>query len=428
MKKYELNLSDDNLKQTIEDDVLGRNQKIVNLIKLINNINENFIISIDGNWGTGKTFFVKQLMYIVNNFIMINNPIIRGNEQLIADFQKQNLLVYYNAWENDDHQSPLESFIFNILNEYPSWKNEVENPEDKFLLFKDALAKIVEKGSLGIFTKESFDQLKSFSDLADSINTIEEKKEALNKLLNMITVDKRILLIVDELDRCRPDYAVSVLETIKHFYNNPNITILVVTNNNQLSSTIKHFYGYDFDGYGYLNKIYDTVITLKTENLDEYTKSCCNIMKSSYLPENISNLLFHYFDFSYRECNKYMSMYRIIEPYTKHEYFDKRRGAVEASIFLPIAIAMKIKNIDLYNDFVSGKSSEFFVKFFDKSFLDNVNIEYYDWFSDIFRDKDNDNLISCAQGMYLHLFSNKRGYFEFPYMDVLSMLGNMIDF
>lgn len=107
---------------------------------------------------------------------MINNPIIRGNGQLIADFQKQNLLVYYNAWENDDHQSPLESFIFNILNEYPSWKNEIANPEDKFLLFKDALAKIVEKGSLGIFTKESFDQLKSFSDLADSINTIEEKK------------------------------------------------------------------------------------------------------------------------------------------------------------------------------------------------------------------------------------------------------------
>ena len=70
------------------------------------------------------------------------------------------------------------------------------------------------------------------------------------KIFDLLTKNNlRILLIVDELDRCKPDYAIKVLEIVKHFFNYEKITTLVVTNNNQLSECIKHVYGYNFNGY-----------------------------------------------------------------------------------------------------------------------------------------------------------------------------------
>lgn len=132
MKKYELLINDDNLFSTINDDLLGRNSKIINLMKLLNNVNENFIISIDGEWGTGKTFFIKQLIYICNNHSKIDNIKTHKDYAKVKKFSQKHLIVYYNAWENDNHDNPLESLIYNILNEYPKYKNHIENSKELF--------------------------------------------------------------------------------------------------------------------------------------------------------------------------------------------------------------------------------------------------------------------------------------------------------
>lgn len=75
------------------------------------------------------------------------------------------------------------------------------------------------------------------------------------------------------------------------------MTCIVATNNRQLSYTIKKYYGTEFDGYGYLNKIYDTVITLGTDKLEEYTKNYCGIMQYNNLPEKMSFVLFKFLNF-----------------------------------------------------------------------------------------------------------------------------------
>lgn len=54
---YELELNEENIKKTLESDVLGRNCSIYNFLDLIYSINAKCTISIDGDWGTGKTFF-----------------------------------------------------------------------------------------------------------------------------------------------------------------------------------------------------------------------------------------------------------------------------------------------------------------------------------------------------------------------------------
>lgn len=430
MKKYELLINDDNLFSTINNDWLGRNIKIINLMKLLNNVNENFIISIDGEWGTGKTFFIKQLIYICNNHSKIDNIKFHKDYAKVQEFSKKHIVVYYNAWENDNHDYPLDSLIYNILNEYPKYKNHIENSKELFGAVKPILENIIEKGSLGCITKDCFEKLKSFEDLADNIVTIEEKQSSLNKLFNkIIKSDERVLLVVDELDRCRPDYAVKLLETLKHFYNNSKLSIIVVTNNRQLSYTIKKYYGNDFDGYGYLNKIYDSVITLGIDNLENYVKKHCEIIQSTNLPENISFELFKYLNFSYRECNKYMSMYKIVEPYTDFkDSFNRNKYLFEADVLLPMALALKIKNIDNYNNFISGNGDEIIKSFLAFLEKDNDEHDYIRWLSELLPSNETESLNDVFIMEYKKVFTKRTSYDNFPYLEAISMLGNSIDF
>lgn len=63
MKKYELKPTDDNILITLENDLLDRNKDLFSFIKLIQSPISSEMITLDGKWGCGKTFFVKQLMY-----------------------------------------------------------------------------------------------------------------------------------------------------------------------------------------------------------------------------------------------------------------------------------------------------------------------------------------------------------------------------
>ena len=423
-------MTDDNLLNTINNDCLGRNSKIINLMKLLNNINDNFIISIDGEWGTGKTFFIKQLIYVCNNHSNIDNIKNHKEYAKVHEFSEKHIVVHYNAWENDNHDNPLESLIYNILNEYPKYKNQIENKKEMFEFVKSILKNIIEKGSLGCITKDCFENLKSFEDLADSIVTVEEKQSSLNKLFNkIIKSDERILLVVDELDRCRPDYAVKLLETLKHFYNNPKLSIIVVTNNRQLSYTIKKYYGNDFDGYGYLNKIYDAVITLEIENLKKYVRNYLKINKSQNLPESISFELFKYLKFSYRDCNRYMSLYKIVEPYIDFkDPFNRNKFLFESEILLPMTLALKIKNINEYNNFITGKGDEIIKSFLSFLGSDTNSDINKNWLYDFVSSKENESLEEAFIRKYKEIFMSKTDYEKFPYIEAISMLGDLSEF
>lgn len=428
MKKYELTCNDDNVLKTINEDLIERNQKLMNLIKLLNVLDKNFILSIDGDWGVGKTFFVKQLKYICDN-VNKEDHLEKLNNEVTKEFAEKYITIYYNAWENDSHNNALESLIYNILNEYPKYKKDVSNSEELYGMAIPILKNAIEKLTYGFVTKDCFDKFKTFQDLANNINTIEEKIEALNKLFDLILGhEKRLLLIVDELDRCRPDFAIKMLEVLKHFCNNDKITILVVTNNVQLTFTINNYYGDGFNGYAYLNRIYDTVITLEVENINNYARKVFNIKSSRNLPDDVSYLLFKYFKFSYRECNKYMSMYNLVKRYTKYaDDFNKDKYLFASCILMPMAIALKIHNLNEYNKFVGGNGESIIMDFLNKLDLLDDEILFEAWFRNIMHISDNENITESFVKLYKDTVTKQKGYGIFPFFDAISMLGNLID-
>lgn len=157
MNNFDLEINEENIKDTIYKNILGRNKKLVMLSKILVNQKSNTIISIDGKWGSGKTFFVKQFEYIIKNVEQFYDC--KVFEQKSIDMMKtlnqNSIIIYYNAWENDDHIDPLESIIYNVLNEFPKYKDYITNNKDMFNLFKDCMINFVEKSSLGIIKSEN---------------------------------------------------------------------------------------------------------------------------------------------------------------------------------------------------------------------------------------------------------------------------------
>jgi len=83
------------------------------------------------------------------------------------------------------------------------------------------------------------------------------------------SLDKPLVFIIDELDRCRPDFAIRLIERIKHFFDIKNIVFVLVMDKAQFSKVVCHNYGYDDNSSEeYLEKFIDFSIKLNPSKLE----------------------------------------------------------------------------------------------------------------------------------------------------------------
>lgn len=104
-------------------------------------------------------------------------------------------------------------------------------------------------------------ELRSESPL-DSLKSKKELREKVNEFFNSLLPEKgnRLIIMVDELDRCKPSYAVKLLERIKHYFTNDRITFVFSVNTYELEKTIRKYYGDDFDAGRYLSRFLTSIL------------------------------------------------------------------------------------------------------------------------------------------------------------------------
>ncbi|MDO5069862.1 MAG: P-loop NTPase fold protein [Neisseria zoodegmatis] len=272
-------------------DEFNRKPIAQNMIKLLSSDIDISPMVIDGGWGTGKTEFCQKLIALM--------------KQERPDYQ----LVYVDAFRSDHSGEPLLALLAQIIKDCTpeDQANGEPSPKRKELTKKFAkaagfVAKTVAKAAAGHLLKQSVENLadewqqdvgnETDSDQVAEIisNTMvkvsdkaidstveillkeqieaEKNLEALRKCLSEFANEKPIILFVDELDRCRPDYAVEMLETIKHVFDVPNVQVVLVTNTRQLRAAINHRYGLAVDSQRYLDKFLKYSFTLSEKSLD----------------------------------------------------------------------------------------------------------------------------------------------------------------
>ena len=256
-------------------DEFNRKPIAENIIKLLTSPIDLSPMVIDGGWGTGKTEFCQKL--------------IRLMQQQHPDYQP----IYIDAFRSDHSGEPLLALLAEIIKSCTPEDTDGQQSERKRLTRE--ISKLVKFGiKTGAnalshyFLKQSVDDLaeefqqitsdeqeaknaaETVTDVAAKITdyTIDATVEALLKeqieaeknletlkaCLKELAADKPIILFIDELDRCRPDYAVDMLEVIKHVFDIENVKVVLVTNTKQLRAAINHRYGVEVDAQKYLDK------------------------------------------------------------------------------------------------------------------------------------------------------------------------------
>jgi len=206
---------------------------------------------IDGSWGTGKTEFCNKLIHLIEN----------GD----SGFRT----VYIDAFKADHADEPLMTLLAAVLKIIPD--------ADRPSLIQKALPAIrfgakatLKAGVSWVLRQDAVDlkddleqELKKIGD--DAINktieslltdhiAAEESIKTLKDSLRKVAIKKPIVVFIDELDRCRPDFAVAILESIKHIFEVEGVQFVLITNSEQLRASINHCYGSAIDAQRYLDK------------------------------------------------------------------------------------------------------------------------------------------------------------------------------
>ncbi len=238
-----------------------------------------YVLLLEDNFGMGKTHFSTRFAYYLRN----------------CDIDT----IYFSAWENDYIEQPFISFSKEIIKyskQHASSWNEFKNTSKAIFHLVLNLTKSTNIsaniGPIGI----SADMEKAIEAVENFINTFIEHDDYLisfkKSLRDFITSlpTHRLVIIVDELDRCRPDYAMKTLEIIKHFFDIKGLFIIVPTNEYSLRKCVKALYGIDeengqnLENEYYFNKFF-------TDKLNLYEPDYLKLVQTIITQEQVQTLL-----------------------------------------------------------------------------------------------------------------------------------------
>ncbi len=338
------------------DDLLGRKTEVENLTPIVLNVPTPLVIAIDAPWGSGKTTFVKLWKSYLN---------------------KKNIkYIYFNAWETDYADDPL----IVLVSELDKWA--VENAKEPRIsdwrknikrtlpgIAKRSAIAAAKAATLGILELDkqqegvAADLLGGItSDLLDNFNkqtkSISEFKYIIREVLKNLGDQNNLVIFIDELDRCRPSYAIELLERIKHLFDLERLIFILSTDTIQLSHSICAIYGNEFDAKRYLQRFIDIDYSLKKPKNIEYIKSqvkslgiekyFSDIGASVLCDELIDSYVFltKRFDLKLRDINLFLTRTSLILRETSNDIFSN----IYILVFLLI---LRDKNKELYEKYIA---------------------------------------------------------------------------
>lgn len=375
MMSFELQPTHENILSSFEKDIFGRNIDVLRFTELLDSIETNCSIALDARWGAGKTFFVKQTKLVLDAFnTHINNPNGNDNEHVREiwdkikasnkpDLQPQ-ISVYYDAWENDNDDDPILSLVYSILQSASVNFSFSKTP--RFLKIASSIAETISGKSVVAI----HDALQK-EDPMEHIRTEKNLQEQIAEFLDSLLAERgnRLVIFVDELDRCNPAFAVRLLERIKHYFSNDRITFVFSVNLAELQHTVRKHYGEGFNATRYLDRFFNLRIDLPPAKMNRFYDEIG--LNDRYYYEEVCRAIIEQNHFTLRETIRFYCMskaaaYVPLHNDTKYSFaFPSGRGTLFCLMFLvPIMCGLKICDYTRYEAFITGKDSSPLHEFF----------------------------------------------------------------
>ena len=251
------------------NDLLNRRPSIEALTNVLGALHGPCVLALDSEWGGGKTTFIKMWA-----------AYLRNEGYPVAEF---------NAWETDFSGDPFVALSSKLEEHFDAVSPDAAARDTRS--FAEAAKRLalraapvaIRIASQGLLDAGSLEQAlaKEIASLAEnrlhefregqrSIYDFREilKQEALN--LSSRHNDRSLFVMIDEMDRCRPSYAVELLEVAKHLFSADRIVFVLAVNRPQLAQSVKTLYGIEFDAQGYLHRFFDLDYRLPSPDREQF--------------------------------------------------------------------------------------------------------------------------------------------------------------
>ena len=237
------------------DDQLGRKEIAEHFKNILLNTKLN-VFSLVAPWGCGKTYFI---------------------QNLIRTMEEDSINILYNAWESDFYDSPLIPLLVELLNKIEDCYEKTELEKDIKSL-KEVVKNLCSKTSFQVGINTNF--INCSADFDPSKKMIESEYIELKKLIQdfrskletiQTRLNKKIIIFIDELDRCNPTYTIKTLEVIKHFFGIENVVFVIAVDKSQIENSVRTIFGVNQGTEnGYLRKFIDVEFELPKYSSKEF--------------------------------------------------------------------------------------------------------------------------------------------------------------
>lgn len=380
----------DNLMHHYLEDTIGRNDDLFYFVRILSSLNSGSAVALNAAWGSGKTFFVKQAKMLID----IHNPNSDIdteclNQEEIASIKKvyakynsgaeeydmpKMATVYYDAWKYDDTEDPLLSLLYCIMNRFgKSVPNDKVDVIKKFAKQSISILSSAARYITGINVQEILETIKNYAEACE--DTVKEQKnnESLEKRINSFLNDvvledeKKLIIFIDELDRCNPQYAVKLLERVKHYFNHPKVVFVISYNKSELQHSIKTFYGSEFSADKYLERFFDYEFGLRAIEVEKYFDVLGN--NQNTIDENC-NTIAKIYNLQMREIWKYFDYMKkataMFSRLTSNNIYSLEKSlAFYVVWFMPFVVGLRVHDYKEYREFVEGRGFELYYTFFN---------------------------------------------------------------
>lgn len=244
-------MSKENIYSKTKIDLYDRDEVVNNIVELIDGIfkaTQSAFIMIDGTWGSGKTFVVDMLgekIEQLTNYKIIN----------------------FNCWENSYYNDPLEG-ILECIYEHIEKDQLIKAEEIKKLKHLINFAMAMMKYLIpNVSTFKEVIDTSLFNENVTLSSQVKEIREIINNDIN-----QKIVILVDEIDRCLPEYGIKTLERLYLMFKDVlGIVVVIANNSSKMEQSIKNAFGYEsIDDY--MEKFIDFTIHLTNKDFSNKHK------------------------------------------------------------------------------------------------------------------------------------------------------------
>jgi len=334
-----------------------------------NNSDKSFVFNINSAWGFGKTFFINHLKTEFEN--------------------KRHPVVKFNAWESDHFNLPLLPLIYEITHQLQLFfsKLKLSPPALKSIasLGKNLVVDIAQENFL---TKVVLAAHKNttenwWMEYSKQKENIANFKNDLRTLTNYVDgkgfIHLPIYVLIDELDRCRPNYAIELLENIKHLFDVPGLYFIIATDSEQLKNSVAAVYGEKFGSEDYLKRFFDMEYNLADPEFRSYSKYLLSERKLSHSDGPYNPLTKPDGEYSANElCFSAFSQYFNLSLRDQEQIANQYEAAILGSPnhkqyylpFLLFLIMFRHTNSSLFSEFVETNE-------LNPMYLENLHLKMY---------------------------------------------------